>query len=97
MKAIHQYFEDFYVPNNMAMILVGDLDFEETISLVNQYFGKFQYKELPKKEKIVEAVSYTHLDVYKRQVTVCLEGRCSIQLSYAPLFFSDFSSVTVPI
>lgn len=54
MKAIHQYFEDFYVPNNMAMILVGDLDFEETILLINQYFGKFQYKELPKKEKIVE-------------------------------------------
>lgn len=54
MKAIHQYFEDFYVPNNMAMILVGDLDFEETIFLVNQYFGKFQYKELPKKDKIVE-------------------------------------------
>ena len=22
MKAIHQYFNDFYVPNNMAMVLV---------------------------------------------------------------------------
>lgn len=54
MKAIHQYFNDFYVPNNMAMVLVGDLDFEETILLVDQYFGKFEYKELPKKEKIIE-------------------------------------------
>ena len=50
MKAIHQYFNDFYVPNNMAMVLVGDLDFEETILLVDQYFGKFEYKELPKKK-----------------------------------------------
>ena len=41
----------FYVPNNMAMVLVGDLDFEETILLVDEYFGKFEYKELPKKEK----------------------------------------------
>ena len=32
MKAIHQYFNDFYVPNNMAMVLVGDLDFEENHS-----------------------------------------------------------------
>lgn len=54
MKAIRQYFNDFYVPNNMAMVLVGDLDFEETILLVDQYFGKFEYKELPKKEKIIE-------------------------------------------
>lgn len=54
MKAIYQYFNDFYVPNNMAMVLVGDLDFEETILLVDQYFGKFEYKELPKKEKIIE-------------------------------------------
>ena len=30
MKAIHQYFNDFYVPNNMAMVLVGDLEFDET-------------------------------------------------------------------
>jgi len=54
MKSIHQYFNDFYVPNNMAMVLVGDLDFEETILLVDEYFGKFEYKELPKKEKIIE-------------------------------------------
>ncbi len=54
MKAIHQCFNDFYVPNNMAMVLVGDLDFEETILLVDQYFGKFEYKEFPKKEKIIE-------------------------------------------
>lgn len=54
MKAIHQYFDEYYVPNNYAMVLVGDLDFDKTIQLVNQYFGEFQYKELPQKEKIVE-------------------------------------------
>jgi len=54
MKAIHQYFNDFYVPNNMAMVLVGDFEFETTILLIDQYFGKFEYKELPKKNKIIE-------------------------------------------
>ncbi|WP_417429861.1 M16 family metallopeptidase [Halpernia sp.] len=54
MKAIHQYFEDFYVPNNYALVLVGDFEFKETIKLVDKYFGKLKPKELPLKEKILE-------------------------------------------
>jgi len=54
MKAIHKYFDEYYVPNNYAMVLVGDLDFEETIQLVDQYFGSIAYKELPKKTPVVE-------------------------------------------
>lgn len=54
MKGIYKYFSDFYVPNNYAIVLVGDLNFEETIQLVDNFFGKFEYKELPKKDKIIE-------------------------------------------
>jgi len=54
MKAIHKYFDEYYVPNNYAMVFVGDLDFEETIQLVDQYFGVIPYKELPKKTPIIE-------------------------------------------
>lgn len=54
MKAIHKYFDEYYVPNNYAMVLVGDLDFEETIQLVDQYFGTIPYRELPKKTPIIE-------------------------------------------
>ncbi len=54
MKAIYRYFEEFYVPNNYAMVLVGDLQFDETIKLVDEYFGKFEYRELPPRPKIEE-------------------------------------------
>ncbi|MGG5210073.1 M16 family metallopeptidase [Chryseobacterium sp. MIQD13] len=54
MKAIHKYFDEYYVPNNYAMVLVGDLDFEETIQLVDEYFGSIPYRELPKKTSVVE-------------------------------------------
>lgn len=54
MVAIHKYFDEYYVPNNYAMVLVGDLDFDKTIKLIDQYFGDFKYKELPKKEVITE-------------------------------------------
>lgn len=54
MIAIHKYFDTYYVPNNYAMVLVGDLDFDKTIKLVDQYFGSFEYKELPMKKMVSE-------------------------------------------
>ncbi|MCS3529732.1 pitrilysin family protein [Chryseobacterium sp. JUb7] len=54
MKAIHKYFDEYYVPNNYAMVLVGDFDFEATIELIDQYFGAIPYKELPEKTAIKE-------------------------------------------
>ncbi|MGV4414222.1 M16 family metallopeptidase [Chryseobacterium sp. T1] len=54
MVAIHKYFDTYYVPNNMAVVLVGDLDYDKTIKLVDQYFGTFKYKELPAKQMVSE-------------------------------------------
>ena len=54
MKTIYKYFSDYYVPNNYALVLVGDLDFDKTIELIDTYFGVFEFKELPKKEMITE-------------------------------------------
>ncbi len=54
MLAIHKYFDTYYVPNNYAMVLVGDLDFDKTIKLVDQYFGSFEYKQLPMKKMVSE-------------------------------------------
>ncbi len=46
MVAIHDYFNAYYVPNNLAMVLVGDLDFETTIKKVNATFGSLKSKEV---------------------------------------------------
>jgi len=54
MVAIHNYFDTYYVPNNMAVCLVGDLDFDKTIKMVDTYFGTFDYKELPMKKLVTE-------------------------------------------
>ena len=61
MVAIHNYFNKYYVPNNMAMVLVGDLDFEKTIKMVDNTFGKLERKEvvhptLPIEEPITEPI-----------------------------------------
>jgi predicted Zn-dependent peptidase len=48
MINIMKFYRTWYVPNNMAFILSGDLDCEATIKLIDDNFGKFESKELPK-------------------------------------------------
>ncbi|WP_395091074.1 M16 family metallopeptidase [Vaginella massiliensis] len=47
MKAIYEYFNRYYVASNMAIILVGDLDFDKTIKLIDNTFGQFAKIEKP--------------------------------------------------
>ena len=51
MVAIHGYFNRYYVPNNMAIVLVGDLDFDATIKKVNDKFGQFETKPVTHPER----------------------------------------------
>lgn len=46
IKEIIRYFDKYYVPNNTAISLSGDLDFEESIALIDQYFGDWIPVEL---------------------------------------------------
>lgn len=52
MINIKKFYEQFYVPNNMAIAISGDIDFDQTIQIVKQYFGDLKAKELPKREKV---------------------------------------------
>nr|NQU90759.1 insulinase family protein [Bacteroidota bacterium] len=54
MEKIYEFAHTFYVPNNMAVALSGDLDFDETILMVDKYFGELQRKEVPKVNNPVE-------------------------------------------
>ena len=47
MVKIHEYFDTYYVPNNMAVVLAGDLDYDATIAMVDKYFGGWKTKPLP--------------------------------------------------
>jgi predicted Zn-dependent peptidase len=44
---IKKYFGQYYVPNNMALCLSGDLDYDQTIRLIDKYFGELQSKPVP--------------------------------------------------
>lgn len=58
---INNYFNKYYVPNNMAVVLVGDLDFDKTIKQIDSTFGKLENKEvshpvLPKEKPITNVI-----------------------------------------
>lgn len=59
MVKIHDYFKRRYVPNNMAIILAGDVNPDETIAMVDKYFGGYEKQpleniEIPKEAPITE-------------------------------------------
>ncbi|MEX2589307.1 MAG: insulinase family protein [Chitinophagales bacterium] len=47
---IHNYFNTYYQPNNTAICLAGDLDFDETIKLIDKHFGSWEANEIPEFE-----------------------------------------------
>ena len=47
LTEIRKYFNKYYVPNNMALCLSGDFDYDETIRLIDKYWGGVERKEDP--------------------------------------------------
>lgn len=45
-SAVHDFFKKYYVPNNMAICMSGDIDFENTIKTIDKYFGKLKSVEI---------------------------------------------------
>ncbi|MDR0744023.1 MAG: insulinase family protein, partial [Tannerella sp.] len=51
---IKKYFETYYVPNNMAICMVGDLQPDEVVAIIDKYFGSMKPKDLPKLKTMPE-------------------------------------------
>ena len=48
---IKEFFDTYYVPNNMAILMAGDLDPDVTIKMVDKYFGGMKSKPLPERNR----------------------------------------------
>jgi predicted Zn-dependent peptidase len=44
---VKKFFDTYYVPNNMAIIMAGDFDPDECIALIDQYFGQLKPSPIP--------------------------------------------------
>ena len=51
LRNVMQYYHEWYVPNNVAICMSGDLDPDETVRVIEQYFGDWQPSDsLPKRD-----------------------------------------------
>ncbi|MEL7121387.1 MAG: pitrilysin family protein, partial [Bacteroidota bacterium] len=44
---IQNYFTTYYVPNNMAIVMAGDLDLDQAVEFAEKYFGDYQKADFP--------------------------------------------------
>ena len=51
LRKLIDFYHTWYVPNNMALILVGDFEIETTKPLIEKTFGKLQSRPLPERTK----------------------------------------------
>ena len=58
---IKQYFEKWYVPNNVAICLSGDMDPDEVIATIDRYFGSWQPATGASASGLVEQPSFPAL------------------------------------
>lgn len=49
MEKIHAYFDKYYVPNNMAIVLAGDFNPDEAVDLIKKHFGDYKRQAVEEK------------------------------------------------
>lgn len=75
-----KFFEDWYVPNNMGLLLYGNFDPQEVKPMIEKTFGKMPYKELPKRVPTVPT------KLTKNQTS-------KIKIGYSPSFVWGYEGV----
>ncbi|WP_407689947.1 M16 family metallopeptidase [Saccharicrinis fermentans] len=70
LSKMRTYYETYYVPNNMALILTGDFDAESTKPLIKNKFGTWAAKELPKPQEIKTKPYKGRVQVNKRLLPI---------------------------
>ena len=47
LERMYEFYHTYYVPNNMAIFISGDIDIDETIQLIDREFSLWERRELP--------------------------------------------------
>lgn len=71
------YFKSFYAPNNCIAVLVGDIDVEKTIALMEKYFGPIPAKPAPRR-----AITEEPEQKGERRLVMSLDAAPSISMAW---------------
>ncbi len=90
---LYGYYRRYYVPNNAALVIVGDVDSADALCCVEKQFGAIAPGELPERPRTTEPAQ-----LGERRVGIAREGTTAyLKIAYhAPAADApDFSSVLV--
>jgi zinc protease len=76
-----EFYNTWYVANNMALILVGNFDPEQVIPVINEKFSRLPYRELPSRLNVAEE---------------SFRGREQVNVKYSPVALGLLGFRTVP-
>ena len=62
------YYKKFYVPNNMVLVIVGDINYKETKKLVEKLFSEAKKSDVPERKSLIEPVSEPSFERVKKPV-----------------------------
>jgi len=68
LSKMKEYFDKYYVANNMALVLTGDVDKDEVIPLIEEKFGRWKSGEVPKPLNIDE-LSFNGREQFSKRLT----------------------------
>lgn len=78
LSELIKFYNTWYVPNNMALVIVGDFDTESTKPMIAETFGRLQPKELP---------------VRKTYEKTAMKGNYKYKIGYYPQIFWVYDGV----
>ena len=77
IQNMYDFYNTYYVPNNMAICISGDIDIDETIEMIEAHFSIWQKQDLPKpktwKEKDLKKIE---------RDTVHFKGEEKVQIGF---------------
>lgn len=62
LKNIRKFYDTFYRPNNVAICLSGDFEFDHAIKVIDAFFGNWEAKEIPSPIHYEQAPLKAHKD-----------------------------------
>ncbi len=93
IKRITEFYNAFYVPSNMALILAGDIDPEEVKPMIEETFGKWESRVPEGKPNIpgnVNITEPTNIKVKKTPYPMLIMGFPGVDVSKDDRYAIDF-------
>ncbi|WP_051396137.1 pitrilysin family protein [Ignatzschineria larvae DSM 13226] len=73
LEDLQNWYQQFYAPNNATVVIVGDVDPNKTIEMVNQYFG-----QIPSSNNIVRPANFEVAQTGEKRIDLALPANLPV-------------------